>query len=147
MLDLGWQELFVIAAVALVVVGPKDLPRALKAIMAGVRKLRGYASEFQTGINDLVRQADLDDIRRELEQSRAAQEVRAALVDAAPAEVSELEREMRALSEESQRIGAPAASPALTPPAVGAPAPAIAAPSPPAAGETAPKPGAAAGNA
>jgi len=139
MLDLGWQELFVIAAVALVVVGPKDLPRALKAIMAGVRKVRGYASEFQTGVNDLVRQAELDDIRRELEQSRAAQEVRAVLADAVPAEVSELEREMRAMSEEPQRIAAPAAAPAPAP----APSPAaVDGPS-----VALPKPGAPAGSA
>ena len=69
MLDIGWQELFVVAAIALVVVGPKDLPRVLRTIMQVIRKARGMASEFQRGLDDVVREAELEDLRKQVESS------------------------------------------------------------------------------
>ena len=66
MLDIGWQELFIIAAFAIVVVGPKDLPRLLKTVMAWVRKARGLAREFQSGVDEMVREADLDDLKKDI---------------------------------------------------------------------------------
>jgi len=67
MFDIGWQELFIVAVLALIVVGPKDLPRALRTIMGLVRKARGMAREFQDGIDDVVREADLGDMKIKLE--------------------------------------------------------------------------------
>ena len=67
MFDIGWQELFIVAVLALIVVGPKDLPRALRTIMGLVRKARGMARDFQDGIDDVVREADLDDMKNKLE--------------------------------------------------------------------------------
>ena len=55
MLDIGWSEMAVIALVALVVIGPKDLPKAMKAAAFWVRKARSLASEFHSGIDQLVR--------------------------------------------------------------------------------------------
>lgn len=66
MLDIGWQELFVIAVLTLIVVGPKDLPHALRAVTRGIRRVRGLAQEFQSGIDDMVREAELDDIRQQV---------------------------------------------------------------------------------
>jgi len=66
MLDIGWQELFIIAVFAILVIGPKDLPRALKTIMHYVRKARGLAREFQSGVDEMVREADLDDLKKEV---------------------------------------------------------------------------------
>ncbi len=66
MLDIGWQELFIVAILAILVVGPKDLPRALKTIMHYVRKARGLAREFQSGVDEMVREADLDDLKKDL---------------------------------------------------------------------------------
>jgi len=65
MFDVGWQELFIVAAIAIVVVGPRDLPRVLKTVMSLVRKARGMAREFQSGIDDVVREVELDDLRKE----------------------------------------------------------------------------------
>jgi sec-independent protein translocase protein TatB len=65
MFDIGWQELFIVAAIAIVVVGPRDLPRVLKTVMSMVRKARGMAREFQSGIDDVVREVELDDLRKE----------------------------------------------------------------------------------
>ena len=63
MFDIGWQELFLIAALALIIVGPKDLPRALRAVMKGIKKIRALASEFQSGVDDMAREVDLEEIK------------------------------------------------------------------------------------
>ncbi|WP_114391578.1 Sec-independent protein translocase protein TatB [Oleisolibacter albus] len=71
MLDIGWSELAVIVVVALVVIGPKDLPRALHTAAKWVRKARLLAREFQNSVDDMVRQAELEDLRNQLEQARS----------------------------------------------------------------------------
>ena len=68
MLDIGWQEIFIIGTLALIVVGPKDLPRALRTAMLGVKKVRGLAREFQSGVDEMVREADLDDFKKEMQR-------------------------------------------------------------------------------
>lgn len=68
MLDIGWQEIFIIGALALIVVGPKDLPRALRTAMLGVRKVKGLARDFQDGVDEMVREANLDDFKKEMEK-------------------------------------------------------------------------------
>lgn len=66
MFDIGWQELFIVAVLVIIVVGPKDLPRTLRAIMGLLRKGRMMARDFQNGIDDVIREADLDDIRKQI---------------------------------------------------------------------------------
>lgn len=66
MFDLGWAELFVIAVVALIVIGPRDLPQTMRLVSKWVRKARSLAREFQSGIEDLAKQADLDDVKAEI---------------------------------------------------------------------------------
>ncbi|MBA5776730.1 twin-arginine translocase subunit TatB [Stappia sp. F7233] len=72
MFDIGWTELLVIACVAIIVVGPKDLPRMLRTFGQTVGKLRRMAGEFQSTFNEALReaerQADIDDMRREVEK-------------------------------------------------------------------------------
>jgi len=70
MLDIGWPELVVILIVALVVIGPKDLPRALHTVGKWVRKARLLAREFQSSVDDMVRQAELEDLRKQVNQLR-----------------------------------------------------------------------------
>ncbi|AXS40534.1 Sec-independent protein translocase protein TatB [Breoghania sp. L-A4] len=68
MFDIGWTELLVVATVAIVVVGPKDLPRMLRTFGQTVGKLRRMAGEFQSTFNDAIRdvekQADIDEMRK-----------------------------------------------------------------------------------
>ncbi len=66
MFDIGWQELFIVAVLTILVVGPKEIPRVLRAVTAIIRKFRGMTREFQRGIDDIVREADLDDMRKEM---------------------------------------------------------------------------------
>ena len=69
MFDIGWQELFIIALVAIVVVGPKELPRVLRTVTLAIRKVRSMASDFQHSIDELARESELQEIRRDLEKS------------------------------------------------------------------------------
>jgi sec-independent protein translocase protein TatB len=65
MLDLGWQEFFLIATVAVVVVGPKDLPKVIRTVVSWIRKIRSMARDFQGSIEEVAREAELDEIRKE----------------------------------------------------------------------------------
>lgn len=69
MFDIGWQELFIIGLVTIIVVGPKELPRVLRAATLWIRKIKGMARDFQDGLEDLAREADLEDMKKELENS------------------------------------------------------------------------------
>ncbi len=68
MFDIGWSELLVIGIVALVVIGPKELPGVLRAIGQMMGKVRRMASEFQGQFNDAMREAELDDLRKQAEK-------------------------------------------------------------------------------
>jgi sec-independent protein translocase protein TatB len=67
MFDMSWGEVMVIGAVALIVIGPKDLPKALRAVGNMTAKVRRMASEFQGQFNDAMREAELDEIRKQVE--------------------------------------------------------------------------------
>ena len=69
MFDIGWQELFIVAVLALLVIGPKDLPRALRAMGKWVRKARVLARDFQGGLDDMMREADLDEFKNQMESA------------------------------------------------------------------------------
>ncbi len=68
MFDLGWAELFVIAVVALIVIGPRDLPKTMRIVASWFRKARSLAREFQSGMEDLAREAELDDVKSEFKK-------------------------------------------------------------------------------
>ncbi|WP_448187711.1 Sec-independent protein translocase protein TatB [Azospirillum sp. sgz301742] len=70
MFDIGWSELMVIAVVALVVIGPKDLPQAIYGIGKWVRKARLVARDFQGHIDEMMREAELDDLRKQALKAR-----------------------------------------------------------------------------
>jgi sec-independent protein translocase protein TatB len=70
MFDIGWSELLLIAVVAMVVIGPKDLPNALRSLGRTLRGVRRMASDFQSQFNEAMREAELDDLRREVQGLR-----------------------------------------------------------------------------
>jgi sec-independent protein translocase protein TatB len=88
MFDLGWSELLLIAAVALIVIGPKDLPQAIRTVTQVIRKLRGMARDFQSGLDDLAREAGVDEIKRDLTDFKQEYDPRAALESIADADGS-----------------------------------------------------------
>ncbi|HLY46022.1 MAG TPA: Sec-independent protein translocase protein TatB [Stellaceae bacterium] len=64
--DIGWPELMLIGVVALVVIGPKDLPRAMRLAGYWMRKARTMSREFQSSIDQMIREAELDEVREDL---------------------------------------------------------------------------------
>lgn len=70
MLDIGWSELLVIAVVAIVVVGPKDLPRLMRGFGQYAGKLRRAASDFQHQFDEAMREAELNEVRKSIETVR-----------------------------------------------------------------------------
>ena len=82
MFDLSWSHILILLVVALVVVGPKDMPRLLRIIGQWVGKARGMANEFRKSFDDMARQSELDELRKEIENLRHDKPL------------SELEREM-----------------------------------------------------
>lgn len=68
--DIGATELLVIAVVALIVVGPKDLPMLLRRLGQFMAKLRGMAAEFRASFDEMARQSELDELRKEVEAMR-----------------------------------------------------------------------------
>lgn len=66
MFDIGWTELLVIAVVAIVVIGPKDLPRAMRSVGQWTTKVKRMAGDFQRQFNEAVREAELDDVKNQV---------------------------------------------------------------------------------
>jgi sec-independent protein translocase protein TatB len=65
--DIAWSELALIGAVALIVIGPKDLPRVMRSLGQWTRRARMMAAEFQRNIDEMMREAELQELRKEVE--------------------------------------------------------------------------------
>jgi sec-independent protein translocase protein TatB len=66
-------EFLIVAIVALIVVGPKDLPVLLRKLGQFMAKLRGMAAEFRSSFDEMARQSELDELRKEVEAMRSGQ--------------------------------------------------------------------------
>jgi len=71
MLDIGWSELLVVAIVAIVVVGPKDLPKLMRTFGFYAGKVRRMAADFQRQFNDAIAESEADEVRKNLEAIKA----------------------------------------------------------------------------
>ncbi|MCO5093062.1 Sec-independent protein translocase protein TatB [Bosea sp. (in: a-proteobacteria)] len=67
MFDIAWSEMVLIGAVALVVIGPKDLPKALRTVGQMVGRVRRMAAEFQGQFNEAMREAELADLKKQVD--------------------------------------------------------------------------------
>ena len=65
MFDIGGWEFLIIIVVAIVIIGPKDLPGMIRSVMGWIRKARELAGEFQSGIDDLAQEVELEKIGEE----------------------------------------------------------------------------------
>jgi sec-independent protein translocase protein TatB len=118
-------ELLLVAAVALIVVGPKDLPVLFRKLGQFVSKMRGLASEFRASFDELARQSELDELRKEVEALRHNQPLSApSIAHEFEADFQNFQRSLEAqpisgdtvepvndLHEPYQPDGAPAAKP------------------------------------
>jgi sec-independent protein translocase protein TatB len=157
MFDFSWSELLVIGIVALVFIGPKELPGVLRTLGQWMSKVRRMAGEFQNQFHDAMREAELADLKKEVDDM-AAQAANYSKFDP----LADVRKDMEATQREieSAVAGTPAehAAPSVTTPttpAASEPAPAeaahpatpdvapVAAADPPAQQAAEPKPGAA----
>jgi sec-independent protein translocase protein TatB len=116
MFDVSWSHLALIAVIALVVIGPKDLPRVMRTVGLWVGKARAIAREFQSSLDQMIRESELEEMRKSVE--RASNVNLAREIERAVDPAGELQR-------------------SLEPPSPTAPAPE---PAPPAAVTTTPEP-------
>jgi len=104
---IGGFEILVIGLVALLVVGPKDLPMLMRRVGQFVAKARGMANEFRASFDEMARQSELDDLRKEVEALRTGQGMHPLGADAEAA-----------FKDIRKDLEAPLEVPALTAPAV-----------------------------
>ncbi|HUU66275.1 MAG TPA: Sec-independent protein translocase protein TatB [Methyloceanibacter sp.] len=71
MLDIGWSELLVVAVVAIVVVGPKDLPKLMRSFGFYAGKLRRAAADFQRQFDEAIAESEADEVRKNIEAIRS----------------------------------------------------------------------------
>jgi len=72
MFDIGWSELLIIAVVAILIVGPKDLPRLLRQLGNYVGKIKQTANEFKSQFDDAIKDSELDDIKSSVDELTGA---------------------------------------------------------------------------
>ena len=68
MLDLGWPELFIIMLVALLIVGPKELPGLVRTAASWLRKTKRSINNFQNSIEEIAREAELENVKKDAEE-------------------------------------------------------------------------------
>ncbi|UXN04370.1 Sec-independent protein translocase protein TatB [Bartonella sp. HY406] len=70
MFGIGWSEFLVIAIVAIIVIGPKDLPKVMRSFGKATAKMRSTAAEFRQQFDDAMKEAELDDVKSALDEVR-----------------------------------------------------------------------------
>jgi sec-independent protein translocase protein TatB len=75
MFDIGWSELLVIGVVAIIVVGPKDLPKLMRGIGHYAGKLRRSAADFQRQFEEAMRESEVPELRKAIESVQTEQPV------------------------------------------------------------------------
>jgi sec-independent protein translocase protein TatB len=134
MFDIGWSELLLIGIVALIAIGPKELPGALRTLGQWMAKVRRMASEFQNQFHEAMREAELADLKKEVDEmaTKAQSYAHFDPIDDIRKDIEKAASPPPDLDTLTDTAASP--PPAATPPAATAPA------SPPAATETAPSP-------
>ncbi|MCS6878747.1 MAG: Sec-independent protein translocase protein TatB [Geminicoccaceae bacterium] len=121
MFDLGWSEMLVILVVALIVIGPKDLPKVARQIGRWTAKARAMAREFQRSFDEMAREAELEELKSSLQKvnpHHLSQTIRETIDP--KGELDRLGRELD-IREDLERVDRP--SPVASPPAGAQPSP------------------------
>jgi sec-independent protein translocase protein TatB len=71
MFDIGYSELLIIAVVALIVIGPKDLPRVMSTVGGWIGRAKGMARHFRSGVDTMMREAELEEMEKKWREENA----------------------------------------------------------------------------
>ena len=126
----GYTEMFVVAVVAIIVIGPKDLPRVLRAFGKTLAKMRGMAREFQGHLDSAMKETGFDEVKKEFDNIKNSANVIEPVKKTVVDDVKKQEDDFKKLFGDVPAPDAPAAAAASTKPDV---APAAPPASPPAA--------------
>src|SRR5947208_16936679 len=110
MFDIGWGELLIIGIVALIAIGPKELPGALRTLGHWMGKIRRMAGDFQNQFNEAMREAELADLKKEVDDM-ASQASKMAHFDPLDDVRKEIESAQRDIEDSVRKIPTPDAAP------------------------------------
>lgn len=79
MFDIGGWEFLVIVVLAIVIIGPKDLPATLRTVTLWARKARSLARDFHSGLDDLAREVEMDDVKNQIGEGLGVDEIGASV--------------------------------------------------------------------
>ena len=111
----GYTEMFVIAVVAIIVIGPKDLPRVLRALGKTVAKMRGMAREFQGHLDSAMKEAGIDEVKKEFDNLKNSANVIEPVKKTVADETKKQEDDFKKLFGEVPAADAPKPAAAATP--------------------------------
>ena len=111
----GYTEMFVIAVVAIIVIGPKDLPRVLRAFGKTVAKMRGMAREFQGHLDSAMKEAGIDEVKKEFDNLKNSANVIEPVKKTVADETKKQEDDFKKLFGEVPAADAPKPAAAATP--------------------------------
>jgi sec-independent protein translocase protein TatB len=120
MFEIGWTELLLIAVVAIVVIGPKDLPRAMRVVGQWTARMKRMARDFQGQFNEALKEAELDGVQKDLQSLSKIDPI-----GRVRKELTEIEASMK------KDLAPPSVPPVPQPPATPGAVPVPAAPEPP----------------
>jgi sec-independent protein translocase protein TatB len=123
MFEIGWGELLIIGIVALIAIGPKELPTVFRTLGQWTNKLRRMASEFQSQFQEAMREAELADIKKQVDDMTSQAQSYASFDP-----VAEVRRELDSTQQQIESAMAEKPAPTTSPPVGAEPsaAPAIA---------------------
>jgi sec-independent protein translocase protein TatB len=123
MFDISWGKLVLIGIVALIVIGPKELPAVLRQVGQWMGKIRRMASEFQGQFQEAMREAEMTDLKKQFDETTSS--VKSAF------DTTDIKNEMEKLIGDPGDVTPPAATPAASDPATPPSDPVAATPVPP----------------
>lgn len=71
MFDIGWTEIATVAVIAIIVIGPKDLPKAMRGLARFIGKAKAMIGEFQRNLDDMIKETELEEVKNSIQSARS----------------------------------------------------------------------------
>lgn len=70
MLDIGWTEILTVVVLAVLVIGPRDLPKAMRGVAKTIGKVKSMLRQFQNELDTMLRDSELDEVKNQIQATR-----------------------------------------------------------------------------